>query len=139
MDREERPEPGPRRAVRADASMTELMTHLAQETRRYVELQIDLAKMQALQGLAGAFYDGLKIAVAAGLLALAGLCIVIALALALSVWLGSYWLGVLVTGLLLAVAGGVALWIAVGTSFLLNVIPKDLRHQVRVLSRGSRD
>ncbi len=49
----------------ADASMTELVSHLAQETRRYVELQIDLAKMQALQGLAGAMFTALKIAVAA--------------------------------------------------------------------------
>lgn len=136
MDREEMREPGSRRTARPDASMTELMSHLAQETRRYVELQIDLAKMQALQGLAGALYDGLKIAVAAGLLALAGLCLVIALALGISVWLGSYWVGVLLTGLLLLAAGGIALWFAVGTSFLLNVIPKDLRRQVRVLSRG---
>ncbi|HEX6589263.1 MAG TPA: hypothetical protein VF039_09585, partial [Longimicrobiales bacterium] len=69
--------------------MAELVSHLAHETRRYVELQIDLAKMQALQGLAGALYDGFKIAVAAGVLALAGLCLVIAFALAVSVWVGS--------------------------------------------------
>ena len=135
MEREERRRstPGP------DASMTELASHLAQETRRYVELQIDLMKMQALQGLAGAMYDGFKIAVAAGLLALAGLCLVIAFALAISAWLGSYWLGMTVTGLLLLLAGGVALWLAVGTSFLLNIMPKDLRRQVRVLSRGPRE
>ncbi len=138
MDRQDRrvagrPAPGP------DASMTELVSHLAEETRRYVELQIDLVKMQALQGLAGAMYDGLKIAVAAGLLALAGLCLVIGFALAISAWLGSYWIGITVTGLLLLLAGGVALWLAVGTSFLLNVLPKDLRRQVRVLSRGPRE
>ena len=63
--------------------------------------EIDLAKMQALQGLAGGLRDGFKIAVAAGLLSLAGLCLVIALALGISVWLGNYWLGVLVTGILL--------------------------------------
>ena len=131
--------PGGRRGPAADASMAELVSHLAHETRRYVELQIDLAKMQALQGLAGALYDGLKIAVAAGLLALAGLCLVIAFALAVSVWVGSYWIGVLITGLLLLVLGGIALWLAVGTSFLLNIIPKDLRRQVRILSRGPRE
>lgn len=130
---------GSRRTPGTDASMTELVAHLAQETRRYVELQIDLAKMQALQGLAGAMYDGLKIAIAAGLLTLAGLCLVVAFALAISAWLGSYWIGVLITGLLLLIAGGVALWLAVGTSFLLNIIPKDLRRQVRVLSRGPRE
>jgi hypothetical protein len=27
----------------------------------------------------------------------------------------------------------------VGTSFLLNIIPKDMRRQVRVLSRGPRE
>ena len=120
----------------ADATMTELVTHLAQETRRYVEMQIELTKMQALQSLAGGLYDGAKIALAAGLLSLAGLCLVIALALGLSVWVGSYWLGVLITGGLLLIAGGIALWFAVWTSFLLNVIPKDLLRQVRILSRG---
>jgi hypothetical protein len=116
--------------------MVELVTHLAQETKRYVELQVELTKMQALQALAGGLYDALKLAIAAGLFALAGLCLVIALALGLSVAVGSYWLGVLVTGLLLLVAGGVVLWFALGTSFLLNVIPKDLLKQVRTLSRG---
>ena len=139
MDPYEMRDPLGRRAPGPDASMAELVSHLAHETRRYVELQIDLAKMQALQGLAGAMYDGMKIAVAASLLALAGLCLVIALALALAAWMGSYWIGVLVTGLLLLVAGGIALWFAVGTSFLLNVLPKDLRRQVRVLSRGPRE
>ena len=139
MERHDMRDPGSRRAPGPDASMTELAAHLAQETRRYVELQADLAKMQALQAMAGALYDGLKIAVAASLLSLAGLCLVVALALALSAWLGSYWIGVLVTGLLLLVAGGIALSIAVGTSFLLNIIPKDVRHQVRILSRGPRE
>ena len=128
-----RPTPGP------DASMAELMAHLAHETRRYVELQIELTKMQAVQSLAGGAYDAMKIAVAASLLGLAGLCLVIALAIGLSVWFGSYWLGVLVTGVLLLLAGLVALWFAVTTSFLLNVIPKDLLRQVRVLSRGNRE
>ena len=122
--------PGP------DASIVELVTHLAHETKRYVELQVDLAKMQALQALAGGFYDGIKLALAAGLFALAGLCLVIALAIGMSVWLESYWLGVLITGVLLLIAGGVVLWFAVGTSFLLNIIPKDLLRQVRTLSRG---
>jgi len=61
---------------------------------------------------------------------------VIALALGLAVAFGSYWLGVLVTGLILLAAGGLVLWFALGTSFLLNVIPKDLLKQVRTLSRG---
>ena len=123
----------------ADTSMTELVTHLAHETRRYVELQVELAKMQAVQALAGGLYDAMKIAIAAALLGMAGLCFVIALAIGLSVALGNYWLGVLVTGLLLLVAGGLVLWFALGTSFLLNVIPKDLLRQVRILSRGPRE
>ena len=125
-----------RPAPAADASLADLMAHLAQETKRYVELQIELAKMQALQALAGGLYDAAKVAVAAGLFALAGLCLVIALALGLAVAFGSYWLGVLVTGLILLAAGGLVLWFALGTSFLLNVIPKDLLKQVRTLSRG---
>ena len=131
----------PRRSIPPgpDASMTELVTHLAHETRRYVELQIELAKMQALQGLAGGLYDAVKIAIAAALFGLAGLCLVIALAIGLSVLLESYWLGVLLTGMLLLVAGAVVLWFALGTSFLLNVIPKDLLRQVRILSRGPRE
>ena len=116
--------------------MAELVTHLAQETRRYVELQIELTKMQALQGLAGGLYDAAKIAVAAALFGLAGLCLVISLALGLSVWMGSYWLGTLTTGILLLIAGAIVAWFAIGTSFLLNVIPKDLLRQVRILSRG---
>lgn len=128
----------PPKAPREDASMTDLMTHLANETRRYVELQVELAKMQALQGLAGGLYDATKIAVAATLLGLASLCLLIALAIGLSVWLNSYWLGVLITGAVLLAAGLVALWFAVKTSFLLNVIPEDLLRQVRILSRGRR-
>ena len=123
----------------ADASMAELATHLARETRRFVELQVELTKMQALQSLAGGLYDGAKIALAAGLLGLGGLCLVIALALGLSVMLESYWLGTLITGALLLVAGGVVAWFAIKTSFLLNVIPKDLLRQVRILSRGPRE
>ena len=129
-------DPPGRRPLGPDADMTDMLGHLAEETRRYVELQIELAKMQALQGLAGGLYDAVKIAAAASLLSMAGLFLVIAFALGVSAWLGSYWLGLTVTGLLLLVAGGAMLWIAVGTSFLLNVIPKDLLKQVRTLSRG---
>jgi hypothetical protein len=130
---------GPRSAPGPEASMAELVARLAEESRRYVELQIELTKMQALQGLAGGLYDGAKIAVAAALFGLAGLCLVIALALGLSVWMGSYWMGVLATGLLLLIAACVAAWFAIATSFLLNVIPKDLLRQVRILSRGRRE
>lgn len=138
MEREnwQAPPLAPRGGPGPDAPMADLMTHLAQQTRRYVELQIELTKMQALQGLAGGLYDAAKIAVAAALFGLAGLCFVVALALGLSVWMGSYWLGVLTTGAILLVAGAVATWFAIGTSFLLNVIPKDLLRQVRILSRG---
>lgn len=128
-----------RRPLGADASMADLLGHLAQESRRFVELQLEFAKMQLLQGLAGGLYDAVKIALAAGLLAMAGLFLLVAFALGVSAWLGSYWQGLLVTGLLLLIAGGVMLWIAVGTSFLLNVIPKDLLKQVRALSRGPAD
>lgn len=140
-EREVRPEPRPaeRMNLGPEPSMGDMVTHLGQESKRFVELQIELAKMQALQGLAGGLYDGLKIAAAIGLFSLAGLCFVIALALAISVWLGSHWLGILVTGILLTIVGGVVLWYAVVTSFLLNVIPKDLLKQVRALSRGQRE
>ena len=123
----------------ADPSMGDMMAHLAQESKRFVELQIELTKMQLLQGLAGGLYDGLKIAVALGLLGLAWLCLVIAFAIGMSVWVGSYWVGLLITGVLLLIGGGLVLWFAVGTSFLLNVIPNDLLKQVRTLSRGPRE
>lgn len=119
--------------------MGELVAHLSSETRRYLEFQIELAKMQALQGLAGGLYDALKLGVALGLLGLAGFFLVIALALGLSVWMNSYWLGTLVTGLLLLAAAAIMARVAVGTSFLLNVLPKDLLRQVRALSRGPTD
>lgn len=119
--------------------MGELVSHLSQETRRFVEMQLELAKMQALQALAGGLYDALKVGLALGLFALAGFFLVIALAFGLSAWMGSYWLGMLMTGVLLLIAGAIVLRIAVGTSFLLNVIPKDLLRQVRALSRGPTD
>ena len=128
-----------RRPLGPDASMGEMLGHLAQESRRFVELQIELTKMQVLQGLAGSLYDAVKIAAAATLLAMAGLFLVVAFALGISAWLGSYWQGLLVTGVLLLIAGAIMRWIAVGTSFLLNVIPKDLLKQVRTLSRGPAD
>ena len=137
--REPLPPVTPRGGPRSDAPMVDLVTHLAEETRRYVELQLELTKMQAVQSLAGGAYDAAKIAVAGALLGLAGLCLVIALAIGLSVLVGSYWLGTLLTGFILLVAGAIALWFAVTTSFLLNVIPKDLLRQVRVLSRGNRE
>ena len=119
-----------------EASMGDLVTHLAEESKRFVELQLELAKMQAVQTIAGGLYDALKVGLALGLFALAGFFLVIALALGLSVWVGSYWLGTLLTGVLLLIGGAIVLRVAVGTSFLLNVIPKDLLRQVRVLSRG---
>lgn len=131
--------PGDRMPLGPDPSMADMMAHLGQETKRFVELQIELTKMQALQGIAGGLYDALKIAVAVALFSLAGLCLVIALALAVSVLVGSYWLGILITGFLLLIAGGVVFWLALGSSFLLNVIPNDLLKQVRTLSRGRRE
>lgn len=122
-----------------DASLGELLAHLGEETKRYVELQIELTKMQVLQGVAGGLYDGLKIGAAIALFSLAGLCLVIALALGLSVWLDSYWLGMLATAVLLLVAGGIVLGVAVRTSFLLNIVPKELLRQVRTLSKGPHD
>lgn len=119
--------------------MGELLSHLSQETRRFLEMQLELAKMQGLQTLAGGLYDALKVGLALGLFALAGFFLVIALALGLSAWIGSYWLGTLLTGVLMLVAGAVVLRVAIGTSFLLNVIPKDLLRQVRALSRGPTD
>lgn len=118
--------------------MGDLAAHLAKETRRFVELQIELTKMQALQGLAGGLYDAVKLSIAAALIGMASLCFVIALALGLSVLFGSFWLGTLVTGVILLVAGAIVLRIAVGTSFLLNILPSDLLKQVRALSRSEK-
>lgn len=116
--------------------MGELAAYLVQESKHFVELQVELTKMQVLQGIVGGLYDAVKIALAMALLGMGGVAVVIALALGLSVWMGSYWQGVLLTGGLLLLVGGIVLWLAIGTSFLLNVLPTDLLKQVRTLSRG---
>lgn len=87
-----------------------LLRDLADDTRTLVQQEIELAKMEATRTAKRLAVDGAWIGAGAALIAVGGLCLVLALALGLGALLDSYWLGTLITGGLLFLVGGLMAW-----------------------------
>lgn len=95
----------PRRSAVGD-----LLRSLADDTGTLVRQEIRLAKLEAARTARRLAKDSAWIAAGVGVLAVGGLCLVLALALGLGVLLDSYWLGTLITGLVLVVLGLLMAW-----------------------------
>lgn len=97
-------EPSPR------APLGDLLRSLAQDTSTLVRQEIRLAKLEAGRTARRVAVDSAWIAAGAGILAVGGLCLVLALALGLGALLDSYWLGTLITGVVLVAIGLLVAW-----------------------------
>lgn len=91
-------------------SVGDLLRDLADDTKRLVRQEIELAKMEVGRTAKRFAIDGVWIAAGAALVAVGGLCLVIALALLLGALLDSYWLGTAITGGALVLVGALLAW-----------------------------
>lgn len=92
------------------ASIVGLIRDLADDTRTLIQQEIQLAKLEATETARRVVVDSAWIGAGAGVVAVGGLCLVLALALGLGSLLGSYWLGTLITGAILVLAGALIAW-----------------------------
>lgn len=92
----------------------QLIRDLAEDTRTLVQQEIELAKLEVSHGVKRVVKDSAWIGAGAAIVAVGALCLVLALALGLGALLGSYWLGTLITGLILLAAGALAAWKGIG-------------------------
>lgn len=88
----------------------QLVRDLADDTRTLVRQEVQLAKMEVAHGVKRVAKDSAWIGAGAAVVAVGGLCLVLALALGLGALLGSYWLGTLITGGVLLIVGGLFAW-----------------------------
>lgn len=87
-----------------------LLRDFAEDTRTLVQQEIALAKMEAARTAKRVAVDSAWIGAGVAVVAVGGLCLVLALALGLGALLGSYWLGTLITGVILLLLGGLFSW-----------------------------
>lgn len=90
--------------------LVRLFRELADDTRTLVQQEIALAKMEARHTVKRVVVDSAWIGAGAAVIAVGGLCLVLALALGLGALLDSYWLGTLITGLSLFLLGALFAW-----------------------------
>jgi hypothetical protein len=87
-----------------------LLRELADDTRTLVQQEIALAKMEATHTVKRVVVDSAWIGAGVAIIAVGGLCLVLALALGLGALLDSYWLGTLITGGILFLVGALFAW-----------------------------
>lgn len=102
--------PGPGEGSVPSSGLVGLLRDLAEDTRILVQQEIQLAKVEATRTGKRLVVDSAWIGAGALVLAVGGLCLVIALALGLGALLGSYWLGTLITGGILFLVGALMAW-----------------------------
>ncbi len=101
-------EPAPERLK--EPGIVGLLRDFADDTRTLIQQEIALAKMEATRTAKRVAVDSAWIAAGVAVLAVGGLCLVLALALGLGALLGSYWLGTLITGVVLLLLGALFAW-----------------------------
>ena len=111
------PAVGPGRRVGAEGpepGLGALLRSLGEDVGTLVRQEIELAKLEASRTAKRVALDGAWIGAGAVIVAVGGLCLVVAMALGLGALLGSYWLGTLITGLVLVAAGALVAWKGAG-------------------------
>lgn len=91
-------------------SIVQLLRSLSEDVATLVRQEIRLAKLEAGRTAKRVAVDGAWITAGAAIVAIGGICLVLALALGLGALLGSYWLGTLITGVLLVGGGALVAW-----------------------------
>ena len=87
-----------------------LLRSLGEDMGVLVRQEIELAKAEASRSARRVARDSAWIGAGGAIMAVGGLCLVLAMALGLGALLGSYWLGTLITGLVLVLAGALFAW-----------------------------
>jgi Putative Actinobacterial Holin-X, holin superfamily III len=87
-----------------------LLRSLGDDMGTLVRQEIRLAKAEAGRTARRVAADSAWIGAGATIAAVGGICLVLALALGLGALLDSYWLGTLITGAILVLAGALAAW-----------------------------
>ena len=87
-----------------------LLRSLGEDMGTLVRQEIRLAKAEAGRTARRVAADSAWIGAGAVIAAVGGICLVVALALGLGALLDSYWLGTLITGAILVLAGALAAW-----------------------------
>ena len=87
-----------------------LLRDLGNDIQALVKQEIHLARMEVTRTAKTLARDSVWMGVGAAIAAVGGLVLVVALALGLGALLDSYWLGTLITGLLLVLVGGLFVW-----------------------------
>lgn len=91
----------------SEPALGELFRQLAQDSATLVRQEMTLAKAELRQNVRAAVRDATMVAVGGGLALVGGLVLVLFLVLALGDALNEYWLGALIVGAVLLLAGGI--------------------------------
>ena len=108
-----------------------LLRDLLTDTQTLFRQEIELARLETTRTAKRLAIDSAWIAAGVAVAAVGGLCLVFALALGLGSLLGSYWLGTLITGLLLLVIGGIVAWRGIGSLKREKLAPEHTVDSVR--------
>jgi hypothetical protein len=121
------------------ASLLGLVRSLAEDVITLMRQEIGLAKLEAAGAARRLAADGAWIGVGVAIAAVGALCLVLAMALGLGALLGSYWLGTLITGLVLLMLGGGFLFKGVRDLRKLQLVPKETTESLHESARWARE
>lgn len=120
-----------------------LLRSLGDDMGTLVRQEIRLAKAEAARTAKRVASDSAWIGAGAAIVAVGGLCLVLAMALGLGALLGSYWLGTLITGAVLVLGGALAAWKGVRDLRRGDLAPRrtveTVREDVEWARREARD
>ena len=91
---------------RSDAALGDLFRQLAEDSATLVRQEMALAKAELQHNVKSAVRDATRVAMGGGLSLVGALVLVLFLVLALGDALNEYWLGALIVGLVMVLAGG---------------------------------
>jgi hypothetical protein len=136
--------PGRGRGVHGDTTngrggLLDLVRSLAEDVGVLVRQEIDLAKMEVGHTARRLAADSAWIATGAAVAAVGGLCLVVALALGLGVLLGSYWLGTLITGVVLMALGGAFAFKGLRDLRKQKLVPRETTESLRQDAHWARE
>jgi predicted lipid-binding transport protein (Tim44 family) len=120
-------------------SVAGLVRELADDTRTLIRQEIELAKAEAAATAKRVAVDSAWIGAGAGLAAVGALCLVFALALGLGVLLGSYWLGTLITGVVVLLIAGLMAWRGVRDLKAGGLVPTRTTESLRADAEWARE
>lgn len=108
-----------------------LIRSLADDMGTLVRQEIRLAKLETERAAKRLAADGAWIGAGAAIAAVGGLTLVVAMALALGALLGAYWLGTLITGVLLVFVGALVAWKGIRDLRRGDLAPSRTRESLR--------